>query len=263
MVFYDFEYDGLSLSEQGYIVCTFGKGSNNTVSGSQITLNTISTHKGIKFETTSYKYENCLQSTFSICKNLCDTNDLELSIEDIRLIERWLCRNKFKRFRVLSNEYYNYYFEAIFNINYIERGGKIVGLELNMTTNSPFAHLSTVMYGDVFLWNDGKLKIIDESDVEGHIYPKLQIEMLSNGDLTISNSQTNKSTIIKNCRLNEKITLEYPIIQSDNDNHDLANDFNWNFVKIFNGYYNSDNVISFSLPCVVKLEYSPLVKIGI
>ena len=48
---YDFEYDGLCLSDMGYIICQFDAESSQTVSnGSQITFNTTSTLNGSKYE---------------------------------------------------------------------------------------------------------------------------------------------------------------------------------------------------------------------
>ena len=47
---YDFEYDGLCLSDMGYIICQFDAESSQTVSnGSQITFNTTSTLNGSKY----------------------------------------------------------------------------------------------------------------------------------------------------------------------------------------------------------------------
>ena len=63
---YDFEYDGLTLSDMGYIICKFDSNGLQTVSnGSQITFNTASTLNGQKYELTDVSYEMVEQKRFS------------------------------------------------------------------------------------------------------------------------------------------------------------------------------------------------------
>ena len=77
---YDFEYDGITLSSLGYILCDFkGNGSTQTSTLSQITLNTLPMFYGQKVEMTNASYDNCLETTLQICKNTCDYSDITLS----------------------------------------------------------------------------------------------------------------------------------------------------------------------------------------
>jgi len=69
---YDFEYDGLNLSNLGYIVCNFGQDGIQTISnGSQVTFHTVSTGYGSKQELTSVEYQECLETSVQSCKYPC------------------------------------------------------------------------------------------------------------------------------------------------------------------------------------------------
>ena len=57
--------------------------------------------------------------------------------------------------------------------------------------------------------------------------------------------------------------MNYPVIQSSISSHNIQNDFNWNFFRIANTYDNSRNDLTISLPCAIKVEYSPIVKVGL
>ena len=260
---YDFEYDGYRLSSFGYIICKFGSDGLETVSnGSQITFNTISTLHGLKQELTSVEYGECLESTFQICKNPCN-GDIEMTVDDIRELSRWLNRKEFLKFKLLDNEYLNLYFEASFNISKIESNGKTVGLELNMITNRPFAlqePRSIVL--ESIIENDVKI-INDTSDEEGYIYPHMKITVNQDGDLSIHNKIEDRIMEIKNCSVGEVITLDYPIIQSTFSSHKIQNDFNWNFFRIANTFRNKKNELTISIPCIIELSYSPIVKMSI
>ena len=66
-------------------------------------------------------------------------DNLEISIDELRSLSKWLNRKEFHKFKILSDEYLDIYFEASFNISKIELNGKIYGLELTLKTNRPFA----------------------------------------------------------------------------------------------------------------------------
>ena len=137
---YDFEYDGLCLSDMGYIICQFDAESSQTVSnGSQITFNTTSTLNGSKYEQTSSEYGECLETTIQICKNPCLGDDMEIPFKELRDLMSWLNRKEFHKLKFLDGDYLDLYFEASFNVSRIELNGKVYGLELAVTTNRPFA----------------------------------------------------------------------------------------------------------------------------
>lgn len=262
----DFEYDGKSLSSYGFVICHFG-GSNGleTISnGSQITFNTVPTQNGVKHNLIGTQYEDCLETTIQICKNSCFGDSMEISNFEFRELVQWLNRKKFLKLKILDENYIDLYFEATFNISRIEMDGKLYGLELEVKTNRPFALKDPKIITIQNTEANGKYSINDTSHEEGYIYPKVEITIKQDGDLTIHNAIENRDTYIRNCKNGEIITMDYPIIKSFNSSHNnIQNDFNWNFFRIANTYENSRNDLTISLPCTIKVEYSPVVKVGL
>lgn len=261
----DFEYDGLRLSDFGYMLCNFDGGGMDTIEmGSTISFNTIPTLGGVKHELTSAAYEDCLTATLQICKNQCDGNqDLEMSVDDIRNLMRWLNRKNFHKFKLIDTDYASIYFEASFNVSKIEMDGKVYGLELEMTTNMPFAMQEPVI---IKINNDKPgvvRKFSSNSDEDGFIYANMKIEIKQDGDLIIDGITENRTTVIKNCKDGEVITIDYPIIKSSLDSHKIQNDFNWVFFRVNTTFKDMDNEFAASLPCVITIIYSPIAKVGI
>lgn len=265
MKIFDFEYDGISLRNMGYIVCNFGSKGLETISnGSQITFNKVSTFNGSKHKLVSTEYEDCLTATFQICKHPCEANGVEeITIEESRIIMRWLNRKDFHKFRLFNEGYINIYFEASFNVSKIELDGKIYGFELEMITNRPYAIHEPIMNTIKNTQENGTKTIYSKSDEEGYIYPDMEITINSDGDLKIHNGLENRTMYIANCKAGEVIKIKYPMIESSLSSHKIQNDFNWQFFRIANSYRNKANELTISLPCTIKMVYSPIVKVGI
>lgn len=265
MLAYDFEYDSKRLSSFDMIICKFGgaDGIETISNGSEITFNTVSTLGGAHHKLTSTQYESCLEATIQICKNSCSSSVMEITATEFRELTRWLNRKKFLKFKLLSEEYIDIYYEASFNISRIEINGKLIGLELTVLTNRPFAlkEPRTITIKNTKI--DGKHSVNDTSYEEGYIYPYTEITVNSDGDLKIYNAIEDRYTNILNCTTGEVITLDYPIIQSSNSSHNIQNDFNWKFLRIANTFDNSRNDLTISIPCTIKLKYSPIVKVGL
>lgn len=261
---YDFWYDGLKLSDFGFMICSFDSGGTDTISnGSEITFNQVSTLNGAKQELTSIQYDDCITATIQICKNLCNDGSFEISVEKMRDIMRWLNRKSFHKFKLIDDEYTNIYFEASFNVSKIEIGGKICGFELEMTTNRPFALMEPV---EIVIDNPTSGKVhafFSNSDEEGYIYPDMEIVVKGDGKLDLYSITEDRHMVVDNCKAGEVVTIDYPIIQSSLDSHKIQNDFNWIFYRVSTSFKNKENEFTVSLPCSVKIKYSPIVKIGI
>lgn len=115
-----------------------------------------------------------------------------------------------------------------------------------------------------------KASFNDTSYEEGYIYPQMKITIddiddkpVNERNLTIHNSIENRETYISNVSTGEVITFDYPVIQSSDSSHNIQNDFNWTFFRVANTYDNSRNDLVISLPCSIKIKYSPIVKVGI
>lgn len=266
----DFEYDGQYLSDFGFIICDLydsGGGVKTMSAGSNITFETVPMHWGKKWSLLNTKYDECIHVIFSIGKNpsIYGRNKMEITNDEYRNLIRWLNRREFLKFRFIGDEKYDgetCYYMGSFNISQIYIDGILYGLELSMVTNAPFG------YGQEqsFAWtvNDTSKPYIiyDMQDEIGYSGVEMNIEIKSDGDLSIYNDFTKNNTIIKNCKAGEIITMDsrYGIIKSSLNEHKLCKDFNFDFLYIGNGYYSRKNEITCSLPCNIKLKYTPIIK---
>ena len=318
---YNFEYAGKTLEMFGMILCRFGgsNGVDTVADGAEISFTTVPVMNGLKHNLTSVNYESGLEATLQICKHSCSGSIQEITPIEHRNLTAWLCRKKFLKLKFLDESNIDLYHEAIINVSKIELDGKLMGLELSVKTNRPFAlkEAKTISINceegkKVYGWKkyktdpeiemlgyvtsidknaypqgkvdendniiegahtDGyqyvsigqvyKASLNDTSYEEGHIYPQMEITVKANGNLTIHNSVENRETYIANCKSGEVITLDYPVIQSSDSSHNIQNDFNWTFFRVANTYDNSRNDLVISLPCSIKIKYSPIVKVGL
>lgn len=262
----DFCYDNTLLSDFGFMICNFdgGSGTDTIDIGSQITFNTVSQHNGKIYGLTSTQYNACITATFDICKNPCQTDDMEITSYECRELLRWLNRKQFLPFyfciEMLDAD--TVYFDASFNIKKKMSGGRLYALELTMETNRPFGYGKEIVYtiespSDAFAYT-----IEDNSDEIGYIYPDLTITCLQDGDLKIINEAQSCSMLIKNCSVDEVITIhgDTQIIETSKSSHKICNDFNFQFLKIGNTYSDRINTITLFQPCVVELRYKPIIK---
>jgi len=262
---FDFIYGERTLSSFGFTICQFdgSKGFDTISNGAEITFNTISSLNGQKYELTSTQYEDCLEATIQICKYHCNSDVEEISSDEFRELTKWLNRRKFLKFKLLDEDHIDIFYEAAFNISRIEIDSRLYGLELNMVTNHPFAlkESKTIVIKNTI--QNGKHSINDESYEEGHIYPYTEITINESGNLNIHNAIEDRDTYIANCVAGEVIIMDYPIIQSSVSSHSIQNDFNWNFFRVANTYENSRNDLTVSIPCTIKVKYSPIVKVAL
>lgn len=267
----DFEYDGLFLSDFGFMICSFGdKGLETISNGSTISFNTEPMYDGRKKFLTNSSYEECLGTTFSICKNPCKTvsGDVEpIAVEEESDIMCWLNRKIFHKFKIEQEGYEDLYFNGSFNINRQMIDGELYGFELNFSSDAPFAYHEPITFEFSITEDNNTYLINDISDEIGFLYVDNMVITCKNTekkDLIIHNSIEDRTTEIKNCTNGEVITLTYPIITTSLPlSRKIQNDFNFNFVRIAREYNNIKNLLTFSIPCDVKLSYCPIKKVGV
>ena len=265
----DFEYDSHYLSDFGFIICSFdgSSGVENVSVGSEISFNTVPMRQGRHFGLTSAVYENCIEAEFDIMKDACLSSDIqEISDAEFRHIMRWLNRREFLPFRFIEedDDFNNRYYDASFNIEKITVDDKLYGVKLKMITNSPFGYGEDIK----FIWDadpDSQMIVQDMSDEIGDTFPVLKITMKESGDLYLRNETIGRQTLIKNCTINEVITIDnkHQIVSTDRETHKIYNDFNFIFFKIVNTLDERDNEITASLHCTIELTYSPIIKDGV
>lgn len=275
MIIRDFEYDGTLLSSKHYMVCTLGgNGLEPASGGSKIDFVTVPIRKGIYNQFISSGYSECVTATFSICKDPCyDDGDMEISLLQFNDLAAWLNRRSFHKLTFSDEQYTHINFDASFNITRKEMNGKIYAVELEMITNRPHAYLDEVVVSRTGGSGEPAITFTDTSNEEGYIYPSIEVTVPPSvsGTVTITNNRdSDNPVIIKNCRTGmsggttETITFDYPMITTTNSNHNISNDFNWNFIKIINKYNNKVNRISISpSDCNFTIRYNPILKFGL
>lgn len=267
----DFEYDNQYLSDYGFIICdfNFSSGANEVDAGSTITFNKISRHSGKRYGLSSTQYDECITTSFDICKNpdIYDPEDMEISNDEYRDIMRWLNRREFLKFQVIDDGNDNFerdtcYYNASFNVNKIKINEKLCGMRLTMETDKPFGYGQEQSVSWTFSDSNVSKILSDISDEIGYTYPTVIITINRNGDLSLYNELENCTTVIKNCKVGEVITLngDTQIITTTYAGHDISNDFNYEFFRIGNTINNRNNRISVSLPCNVVIKYTPIIK---
>lgn len=265
----DFTYADQKLSDFGYMPCSFDSVDLSSISfGSNVVFTTINNNASSKNKLISTKYEEVYTTTkpIQICKKCTSNEDIYITHEEFRLLERWLNRGKYcKMMPIYEYEDNNtLYFYGNFEINALIYGGRIVGAELTFTANSPFAY---EYCNKTFSLTDNELTLsIDTiSDNFKPIYPNISITPIRNGDISLINMNDNSVTLIKNCSTNETIYLngENKLISSSISHLTLPNDFNYEFPKIYTGYGIAKNTYSVSTPCNITIEYELPRKVGI
>ena len=265
----DFEYDGQKLSDFGMVICDFNSssGTEEISVGSTITFNTVSRHFGKKYGLPSTQYDECIETSFSICKDPDIYDDLELTSAEVHDLIRWLNRREFLKMQFLYEDDVNInrkvcYYDASFNISKVTIGSHLYGITVDMITNRPFGYGDeisvTIDASDI----TASYTITDESEEIGYIYPDITITCGSSGDLSIVNKTESCELEILNCEEGEIITIDGDahIISSSVSGHELYDDFNFDFLKISNTYDNQENNITVSLPCIIEITYTPIIK---
>lgn len=261
----DFEYDGRRLSDYGLMICTFGGSSGvETVStGAQISLTTVSRFNNRYRSIVNASYTEYIKTTFYVAKNPC-ASDIDISPTEYREIVRWLNRRRFIPMRFLSIHDISpdpCYFNAMFNIQKVTAGDRIVGMELSMETSSPFGFgeeiNETVMPG-----YDTQDCVNYISDEIGFMYPKVRISLMGSGNLTIRNRLDPDDTVITNCSNGEVIVMDgdKQTLQSNFSNHDIYDCFNYNFIKLVSNLDNGRNKFTSSVPCSIQITYRPIIR---
>lgn len=264
----NFEYDGKLLSDFGFMVCQFdGSGSTDTEKGSEIAFELASARNGMRKYVAGSSYKNTLSTTFQICKDpdFYRDSEMEVTNEEFRTLSRWLNRNEFLWFHSFDHcepEKQKPWFRASFTLGRIKIDETTYGIELEMTTDSPFGYGDEIVKNLSFTGSGSSVILRDMNDEIGDTYPEMTITCRATGDLTLTDDITGCSCEIMNCHNGEIITMsgDTMIITASRVTHDIANDFNYDFFHFGNTYDNRENTITSSIACDVELRYRPIWK---
>lgn len=277
-MYIDFEFNGRTLSDFGFIMCSLNTNSSmrEVEIGCELSSTFITNKKSNVRYRTSNNYENVYAPKFDIIKNPCnDTQDIYITHDEVSAITRWLNIKEDKKFvpyedfnsQNYDGSSYVCYFGS-FNVAEILLGDNIIGLTLTFNSNAPYGFGQEIIVGDTITSTNTSISILGEGDEVDNIFPTTSILCRESGTLKITNRLTNISTIIKNCQKNETIVMdsENSIIYTDNIQHNktLYNDFNYNYIEIQSSSYDrTENIFDVSLPSDISITYRPIRKVGV
>ena len=258
---FSFESNGeiRSSDEFGVIAVYFENNSSQGFhAGQETELKTEKSGKGINWNIISQDYSRPMEFTLQIINK----DDSPFSQEQEMALNKALChRGEYGWFFIQEPQYADIWFKCnihspqVWNIN--DRNG----LQYTVTTNSSIVYSGEREHTFEMNQTDGDDVYVLHlnSDEEIAVYPIIEIEMLEDGDLTISNSadtDINHEYIFKLNGLisGELVTIDndYPRITSEYTSHDnIFNDCNLKWLRLYDG----ENRLTFNKKCNVKLKY--------
>lgn len=264
----DFEYKNKLLSQFNLMLCDpDNNGGTNIIEGAKLTFNTVKPVLKEKYKKINTTYESPLSATFGICKRVCNGVVEYFDQYELRDIERWLSSKTYQQFQPCDEEFDDIVFFGSFTqINYERHGEHIYKLVVTFETDSPHGYTKEKLSKFTIRNANDSFHLINSGDEVGYISPSfLEIKIKKAGNLLITNSLDEDSLSIKNCKLNEIITLDNDnqILSTDTSSHKIYDDFNYKFLKLFRTEDTSDNKLTFSLPCEVTVRYRLIRKVPI
>jgi len=260
----DFIFDGVSLSDLGYVIAYDGLVSENAVV-SGMGYNTIKQAMSDVSRKVGHTYDANLTTTFNIMKDPCIfTDTFYLTNDDISELTKWLVRKQYKYFRFVAEEDMTdeVWFKVQNTVDKLREGDHIIGLAVTVNANAPYGFTRPIKDR----WSGKEKQITVHSDEEGYIYPNMVIVPQEAGNLVITNAYEDRDMIINNVAAGEVLTVYgdgVNQIVSDNAAHDLSSDFNYNFFRLCNQFGQYRNDITTNLECDITLEYRGIRKVGL
>lgn len=258
----NFQYDNKYASDYQLMVCSFNSSGLETVtSGSELSNEQIKIVGTDEFTIISNNYTAALSFTFQTCKITNNYTPEEITPEEFSKINRWVNRKESHKFKTDKSGYENIYFIGRFNIQAIKINNIIYGVEFTFTSDYPYGFMDEI----VQTFTGKNFMVYNHSDETGDIYPYTTITCKGSGNLIISNTMDNEIFQLNNCTKGEVITVDNKnrVITSSNPNHQLYDDFNFNYIKLCNTYDERRNIFTSSLNITMEIKYSPVRKVGI
>lgn len=259
----NFQYDQEYASDYQLTVCSFSDsgGVENAPGGSEFSADQIKITGTDEFAIITSDYASALLFTFQACKIDANHSPAEISAEEFSKINRWVNRKESHKFKIDSAGYEHIYFMGRFNIQAVKIKGILYGIEFTFISDYPYGFMDEITN----TYSGKEFMVYNHSDETGDIYPYTVIKCLESGDLRIVNSMDSEEFELKNCSVNEIITVDnkHRVITSSDSNHDLNEDFNFNYIKLCNTYGERRNNYTSSFNIEMEIKYSPIRKVGI
>lgn len=262
----DFIFDGQRLSDFGYIIVDFNSTGVTTSNVSKMSYTDVKAPLSHKSHNVSTTYNENLSKQLQIIKNHCTEKDIEISNDELSRLSRWLCRTDYKQFKWIDDKDDDEIFYNVkIDLSKLELGN-VIGFELNITADTQFGYTREIK--NVMDFTDTTENIVNVySDDEGIIYPDVVITIKEDGDLKLINDkESNRSTIINDCKTNEIITIiggdTLQITSSLESRNFSDNIFNYKFPRLISKYRDYHNIFTSSLKCTMEIKYRGIRKVG-
>lgn len=249
----NFFFNGKELRDFGYIICEFD-GEENIVSVPPVSFTTIKPPGDDRKKFISASYDDTIVFEFSITKFDCYGEITDIDAFEDSAMRKWLCREDgFHPFMFYQDGFEEIYYNAQINLTPKFINGKIRGYRLIVTTDNAYGY-SELLEKEFDLSPTLPYQFLSMSDRAGYIYPVWEFTAKQNGDLCIKvaedTNQTN--TIFHNMKSGDTIILDSDrcIIEGID-----VNNFNWIMPRIVQGYEETQNTITSTIPCHVKIKY--------
>lgn len=261
----DFIFDGKYGSDFGLKFCNIdGNGDSETIIISNTEIETFRPANSDKNYFTSGNHNSVLTKKVQVCKiENCDV--VTFTDYDVEEIARWLCRDDgYHKFAFINDSGDIIEYNAIIDVNTIEINEQIAVLELTITTDSQFGY--TPKTNHFVLSANDTVYIIDNSSKIGETLVNLKLACKAEGNYVITTmfDGETKNICIDNCKSGEIITItDMCVITTSLPSHDITDDFNYVFPKLYNTISNQKNEFSVNLPCELTITYQTKRKVGI
>ena len=249
-----FTYNGISSRLYDMVIGSFSGSDDGSQAVGNVNMTVVKAPHTNKFLRASATYDNQLQISFSVMKMNCyDMNDYIFTERDIGFILRWLGRKEYYPLRFEQEGWENVIYYATFNISEHMVGGNVVGFDLVATCNAPWG-FDQQQTSSTSIDGIGTVRILDDSDEIGIIYPDATFYFTDDCDLEVYNAMTQTTTKIYGCVQGETIKMSNFSIESDECVPDdtggtyeyrgkhprLYDQFNWQWIPIGN-YFTPTN----------------------
>lgn len=193
-------------------MCEIGSsGSVKTYGGAEVVFSYAPIVLGYRQAITGSRYEKTLSATIQICKDPEKFSEEEMYVrpEEYREIARWLGRRQFLWFHAIDDSEPDRpqpWFRATFTVKRVDAGGRTVGIELNMNTDSPFGYGEEIEENYVFTADNLTKVIEDKNEEPGNIWPEMELVCQTDGSIVLTNKMTKCVFYMKNCVSGELIS---------------------------------------------------------
>lgn len=249
-MFSDFVFDGQRASDYGLVLCVFD-GEYQPASGGEAEFETVKPPNNDNFVFYGSQYDSPLEWNISVMKNKCYAKSLTFSIEEERMVRKWLeRRDGYYWFRFCQeDDSDNILYKAQIKVASHVISGKTMGFDLTITANSAFGY-TELQKRKLSINNTSPATLYIDTDTNKYILPLINIEgtgnfYISNDNDPVRNYASGKTASFSN--VTGKI-----IMDSENmvlDGLSLDN-FSGYFLRLVDG----KNVIRTNSPYNISLE---------